>query len=352
MRIERASLNLASHAERLQSESRDERLLVWVGERPPERSGNASPTGIRPPPFALAEPAPASRELPELAAPESTELDAELQGDHLVERLLLERMFGVRVERASSVQVQEASVSVHVEAGGEAAAAPQTAGWGLEYDRVVERVDAQSFSFRAEGQVVTGDGRTISLDVQLAEARTSYQREELHVRAGDARKVDPLAVTLGTASARLEAAQVAFDLDADGTKESIARLASNAGWLALDRNGNGVVDDGSELFGPTTGDGFAELRALDTDQDGFLDEDDAAFTQLRVANGGFDARLLTLREAGIGAIGVMAAATPMEYGGLGELRETGILLTEAGGVGLVQHVDLVATEPAPPAPES
>ncbi len=343
MRIEAATLELTGRSEQLRTERREEHLLAWVGARPAERVAPRAEL-TRPMPV---EP-PAAREL---EAPAEGE---ELAPEFLVDRLLLERLFDVKLQHFS-FQTRRVEASVEGQAAASAAAPTPAApaGWGLEYDLVQERVDAQSMQFSARGQVTTKEGRTISLDVAVAQSELHVERTELHLRQGDAKKIDPLAVSLDVRGATLEAARVDFDLDADGSKESIARLSSSAGWLALDRNANGRVDDGSELFGPTSGDGFAELAALDDDRDGFLDEDDAAFSALRVAGGGFDARLLTLREAGIGAIGVTSAATRFVYEGRGELQATGVLLTEAGGVGLVQHVDLFATKAAAPqAPQS
>ncbi len=65
---------------------------------------------------------------------------------------------------------------------------------------------------------------------------------------------------------------------------------STTPWLALDRNGNGRIDDGGELFGSATllasgeaaSDGFAALAELDSNADGRIDADDESWTRLLV----------------------------------------------------------------------
>jgi hypothetical protein len=69
---------------------------------------------------------------------------------------------------------------------------------------------------------------------------------------------------------------------------------SRTPWLALDRNSNGAVDDGGELFGSATllksgeraENGFIALRELDTDNDGQLTPADAGWSQLELWNDG------------------------------------------------------------------
>ena len=73
-----------------------------------------------------------------------------------------------------------------------------------------------------------------------------------------------------------------FDLDGDGFAENTGWLRSDDGMLVLDRNGNGSIDDISELFGAPGVAGFTELNDLDSNSDGVIDGADARFAELQV----------------------------------------------------------------------
>jgi hypothetical protein len=83
---------------------------------------------------------------------------------------------------------------------------------------------------------------------------------------------------------------VQFDLLAQGQPIRTGWISSSDGLLVLDRNGNQMVDDGSELFGSSTllkngaqaSDGFAALNDLDSNHDGVINSDDISFQKLRV----------------------------------------------------------------------
>lgn len=113
-------------------------------------------------------------------------------------------------------------------------------------------------------------------------------------------------------------AGVLFDIDADGDKDATGWVGKSDGLLALDLNGDGVINDASELFGEhsvgangeKSNDGFAALSEIDSNNDGVINAEDTLFTELKVwrdanSNGLTDAgELLSLAEAGVKEISV------------------------------------------------
>ena len=163
----------------------------------------------------------------------------------------------------------------------------------------------------------------------------------------DAQAIDPLVINFDGTAAELQSVRFAFDLNGDGQTEQVPLLSGNRGYLALDRNSNQRIDSGLELFGPATGNGYAELARHDDDGNGWIDENDAVFSQLKVwvpeAEGA--GRLMSLKEAGVGALSLAATQTPfaLRTSGndpLGMVRSTSAYLREDGGAGTMQQIDL------------
>lgn len=221
-------------------------------------------------------------------------------------------------------------------------------GWGLEIAYTERRWEEESMSFSAKGSVKTVDGRSLEFALSMGMRRSESHETSLSVQAGDAaRKKDPLVVNFQGASPRLAEGATEFDLDADGKTDSVHFATGGSAFLARD-GGSGLVD-GSNLFGPSTGDGFAELAAWDADRNGWIDAGDPVWADLRLWNrdeSGQD-RVWYLEEEGIGAISLASAATPFtlknESGReTGSVARTGVWIGESGAVGTVNHVDLVA----------
>jgi hypothetical protein len=109
------------------------------------------------------------------------------------------------------------------------------------------------------------------------------------------------------------ASGVAFDLLATGAPVRTAWITKGDAWLALDRNGNGVIDSSAELFGEhQAANGFAALAELDANGDGVVDARDPVYAELVVwrdanANGVSDpGELVSLEAAGVRSIALAA----------------------------------------------
>ena len=99
------------------------------------------------------------------------------------------------------------------------------------------------------------------------------------------RRIDPLALDLNDdgriGTINLAESSVYFDLTGDGVAERIGWIDPSDGILARDQNANGYIEGIAEVFGGTTGDGFADLALLDSNADGVIDSSDSAFGSLR-----------------------------------------------------------------------
>lgn len=87
------------------------------------------------------------------------------------------------------------------------------------------------------------------------------------------------------------ASNVYFDHDGDGVLTKTGWAGKDDALLVWDRNANGTIDTGAELFGDFTvlpngtlaPNGFAALAALDANGDGIIDASDPAFAELALA---------------------------------------------------------------------
>lgn len=227
----------------------------------------------------------------------------------------------------------------------------------LNYVGETYSVEQEDTSFSTVGTVRTKDGREINFNVNVNMSRRceEYYREELNV--AQFALYDPLVINLDTDVTELSDQTFYFDLDADGEEEEISML-KGSGYLALDKNGDGVINDGSELFGTKNGDGFADLARYDEDGNGWIDENDSIWSKLKIwckDENGNDV-LYKLSDKGVGAICLENVSTDFTMQGDRKaqdgtmnanatnavIRKTGIFLYENGNVGTVQHVDMAA----------
>jgi hypothetical protein len=208
--------------------------------------------------------------------------------------------------------------------------------------------ESESTSFQSKGIVTTQDGRSIDFNVEVSMSR-AFTAEINSLEVTNYIKTDPLMINLDTNIGSVSDQKFYFDLDSDGKEEHISFAGSGSGFLALDKNGDGVINDGSELFGTKSGDGFQDLAAYDEDGNGWIDESDSIFSKLRVWTKDDDGNdyLMDLKQADVGAIYLGNQDTQFSLKNdahelNAEIKKTGIYLKESSGAaGTLNHVDLV-----------
>ncbi|NKN33498.1 hypothetical protein [Marichromatium bheemlicum] len=155
---------------------------------------------------------------------------------------------------------------------------------------------------------------------------------------------DPLVLDLsgeGIQTTGIEAG-VSFDLDADGQAEQVSFATGGTWALALDRNGNGRIDDGRELFGDQNGaaHGFAELARYDDNGDGRIDANDAVFSSLRLLQIGADGSQVqrTLADAAVQSLETGYQHTRKALNAYDVVAQTGEFVREDGSRGELADV--------------
>ncbi|WP_421251041.1 hypothetical protein [Aeromonas sp. 600584] len=251
-------------------------------------------------------------------------------------KLMIEAMLGHEIELPKPIKPSEE--------GGDGVTQGDAAAQAAETDQLVEVTDTllqqEQLNVVASASVATRDGQTIQLDLGFVldwrQLEVSQRRTTLNALK------DPLVLSLDGKIAGLTDARVKFDIDQDGQEDSLPGLSEGSGFVALDRNGNGTIDDGGELFGARSGNGFGELATLDEDGNGVLDERDSQFSALQFWQP--EHSPIALVELGIGAILLHPLDTPFnhlgESGNQGVLRQSGLYVTEQGKGGWVQQIDL------------
>lgn len=146
------------------------------------------------------------------------------------------------------------------------------------------------------------------------ELGTAEDSEEVQQSAEAAAKTgySPIAIDLNGDSLQttsLKTKSVLFDLDGNGTKDKTAWLDASDGFLAIDLNNDGSINNGAELFGGgARGDGFAKLALFDSNGDKKINASDENFNKLLIWNDQNSDGVSTPQEL-----------KPLDYWGVSEL---------------------------------
>ncbi|QWT46101.1 VCBS repeat-containing protein [Azospira inquinata] len=269
-------------------------------------------------------------------------------------QMMLEMLTGHKAKLFSLADLtapsQDASLPAPGETSSSTTTAPASAGYGLDYQYLESYTEREQTDWAASGVVHTADGQEIHFDLSLQMQYSYQETSQVHIQAGDRLATqDPLVLNFGGSAAELTNQKFQFDLNNDGQQENMAFATGGSGFLVLDKNGNGKIDNGSELFGPSSGNGYGELAAYDEDHNGWIDAGDRVFSQLQVLskNAQGQDQLRSLHDLGIGALSLAASPTPFAIKDeqnqlLAQVRNTGLFLQEDGKAGTMQQLDLAA----------
>lgn len=294
--------------------------------------------------------------------PETTETeDAELSPELLKMKQAIESLMAwisgrvIKLSLFSSKSLQSKDPSENIAQPNTSDKAPANAqtnpknNWGATVSQVQEMTETESLNLGISGKVSTADGNQIRFNLAMALSRQYYSSEAVTTRFGSALK-DPLVINYQGKPAQLSLDHIAFDLSQSGTaQEKLPILQSGSGYLALDKNGNGIIDDGRELFGPQSGNGFLDLANYDEDGNQWIDEGDSIFSKLVVWQPAPDGsqQMIAIGKLGIGALHTQSINAKFDYKDSqnnlqASMQQAGLFLYENGEAGTMQQIDIAA----------
>lgn len=222
--------------------------------------------------------------------------------------------------------------------------------WNQITDSTYCYEERETTSFASTGKAITADGREIDFNVSFTMSRAF--KEEFSTSAFTQYEqvlTDPLVINLDSNPTTLSDKTFFFDIDSDGIEDEISQLGTGSGFLAFDKNNDGTINDGSELFGTQSGNGFFDLSQYDEDGNGWIDEADSIYKHLKVWTKDEDGndKLINLKNADVGAIYLGSTDTTYSLTNNnnalnGLMRSTGVFLRESSGTaGTISQIDLV-----------
>jgi len=220
---------------------------------------------------------------------------------------------------------------------------------GFHFESTHEYYQKSTIDFSSQASIKTNRGQ-INIDLDLSFSQEFYEVHKTSISSNQLNFIDPLIINydgnLKSFDNISSNFSFEFDLNSDGENEIIPQLKDGAGFLALDKNQNGIIDNGNELFGANTGDGFEELREYDEDGNNWIDENDSIFNSLLVweKNKSGEGSLIALGQAGVGAIYLSSVDSDFTYSAsvnndYARLKQSSFYLKESGQAGLITGSD-------------
>ncbi len=198
-----------------------------------------------------------------------------------------------------------------------------------------------------------------TLEISISQAMQKYVNADDLAKAVETVQVqieeelkqsDPLVLDLDGDGIELTSANdgVLFDIEGNGIKRKTAFVTGGDAFLVLDRNGNGRIDSGKELFGDQNGakDGLEELRKYDDNDDGIINSLDTVFELLKLyadenRDGFFQLHeMKSLRDLGIIVIDLNGRETNKQISGGNQLIQLTTFMRGDGSTGIAGDVNL------------
>ncbi len=283
MIIRSSDISMSAEHTRLEERKKTEELRTWVDNQDPRTQGSSSSLNDK---ISITEDAKNY-----LSEDLKASLEAEIEdGDIIDSKLLLlksmvEALTGRKIDLKNITKIESDpeldEITSELEQAASEDQGPEREGWGVIYNSHESYHESENLTVDASGIIKTKDGKEIKFAVTLEMNRNYESHEYVNFRAGDA-LIDPLVINFSGSAAELTDTKYSFDLNADGKDDNISFVTSGRGLLVLDKNYDGIINNGSELFGPTTGNGFNELADYDSDENGWIDENDFAYQRLKI----------------------------------------------------------------------
>ncbi len=340
MKIAESDIRMSSTRTYLRKDEVKESLRIWVGQ---PNSPGLSGTDM----VSISQKAESLFKIFENEMDE-TEMTEDMDDEISLKKLIAEILLGKKIDVVRIERINEDVANISTQANGNGSQITQQQGWGLQYDAEKTFQEKEDVRFDTKGIIKTADGRDIVFVLRLDMNREYLEKENVNIRAGDA-AIDPLIINYSGNAADLTNLKFDFDLNTDGKYEKISIPNKGSGFLAIDLNDDGMINNGAELFGPSTGSGFGELSSYDVDGNDWIDENDQIHEDLRImsVDDQGQSSLKTLKDMSIGAIYLGRSSTQFDMRTkednslLGQVRSTGIYVHEDGTPGTIQQLDLV-----------
>lgn len=353
MKIVNANVSLASKHHSAREHLTEESIKFWMEFQPRLEAGRTNPTKIRRTATNWEQLISDLEKLLEkyrIEVASTQENEISIKDIDKIKLMIIERFINILTGKKIGFKVlrrpDSAALLIPNNLESNAQSSQQRPVFQVAYNRRETNRESERLLFTATGTIKTADGREIDFDTEMFVSRELATLSNISTEAG--KLIDPLVINFNGPAAGITETKFSFDLDVDGKEELIPFVSDGSGLLALDLNQDNIINNGAELFGAVTGNGFEELSRYDRDGNGWIDENDEIFNHLLIWTKDTEGRdsLLALGQKGVGAIylgnvDAQFSVKNQENQLLGQYQRAGIFLNEDGTVGTVQQVDFV-----------